>query len=802
MVQLLYFSIVIKAKSLPETQINHGYVRFAELMESKPAALDFPYKQSLCLKEFQPLLEQVDHIPEEKRLAYAKLKAAFADMIPDTENLSYWSDLPKDLQAHFVELYRLLFPVVPGIDLLGFVGQPYDMNVMFATQGYKDTFLNSDLAVEVTPALLKEKRRNSIIRAGLQILREIYDVKVEFDLPEVFAFRSMDTGLDRYFGIQVDFRYTYVVVHGDKPKLSNKQIQQVLKTPDNEELWLELLPPEKFSFRGFTVGQFVDVTRVEIISILKDMMVEITDLASPLVIRQGLLQLVRSFLRMPEIEMGISENLGHHGVDLPNDFGLLPEGGLSASATFAKGTIHRKVLKKDRPYVYDSKEELHQTGGILLNYAEAGFESIILIPLAVPEGKPTVVLELASKEKARFTGFHAMELQEFGELLALSAEGAIAEMEKQVNLIIQKNYTSLHPSVRWRFEEVVAKNWWKQNGQVDPEKFEAIVFENVHPLYGQADIVGSSKRRNQAICHDLSKNLQMAEKLLAFYQERINFHLLDVYQVRIGRFLESLKAHFNTSDENIIVAFLDNELHPIVRQLSERYQDLLREVTKQYFNRLDPRLHIVYEERKAYEESVSQINQLIGGIVERGDHEMQEVLPHYFEHYKTDGVEYNMYLGAALHPEGLFSDQYLQNFRLWQLVNTAELTRAVMAAKEKMPVPLETAQLVFVYNHPLSIRFRMDEKRFDVDGTYNVRYEILKKRIDKATVLGTGERLTLANKIAIVYLEDKDKREYMEYLDYLREKGYIDENIEDLQLDKLQGAEGLRALRVTVIPSK
>ncbi len=28
----------------------------------------------------------------------------------------------------------------------------------------------------------------------------------------------------------------------------------------------------------------------------------------------------------------------------------------------------------------------------------------------------------------------------------------------------------------------------------------------------------------------------------------------------------------------------------------------------------------------------------------------------------------------------------------------------------------------------------MDEKRFDVDGAYNARYEIVKKRIDKAYV--------------------------------------------------------------------
>ena len=90
----------------------------------------------------------------------------------------------------------------------------------------------------------------------------------------------------------------------------------------------------------------------------------------------------------------------------------------------------------------------------------------------------------------------------------------------------------------------------------------------------------------------------------------------------------------------------------------------------------------------------------------------------------------------------------------------------------------------------------MDEKQFDVDGTYNIRYEILKKRLDKAVIKHSGERLTQAGKVAIVYLQDKERKEYQEYLDYLIANGMISEEVEDLELDKLQGAEGLKAIRI------
>ena len=118
--------------------------------------------------------------------------------------------------------------------------------------------------------------------------------------------------------------------------------------------------------------------------------------------------------------------------------------------------------------------------------------------------------------------------------------------------------------------------------------------------------------------------------------------------------------------------------------------------------------------------------------------------------------------------------------------------------KSNLKVPLEMAHLILLQDTPLSVRFRLDEKRFDIDGAYNMRYEIVKKRIDKALIKGTGERLTQPGKIAIVYSQSKEALEYREYLDYLRSSGYLTGEIEAVELEDLDGAQGLQALRVTV----
>jgi hypothetical protein len=111
---------------------------------------------------------------------------------------------------------------------------------------------------------------------------------------------------------------------------------------------------------------------------------------------------------------------------------------------------------------------------------------------------------------------------------------------------------------------------------------------------------------------------------------------------------------------------------------------------------------------------------------------------------------------------------------------------------------IEIAPLILAYDEPISLRFRSDEKRFEIDGAYNIRYEILKKRIDKATIRGKNERLTQPGHIAIVYTQESESTSYIKHLNYLTRQGQIDASIEQLLLEPLQGLDGLRALRVKV----
>jgi hypothetical protein len=189
----------------------------------------------------------------------------------------------------------------------------------------------------------------------------------------------------------------------------------------------------------------------------------------------------------------------------------------------------------------------------------------------------------------------------------------------------------------------------------------------------------------------------------------------------------------------------------------------------------------------------------MASILDEKQIEAQKMYPHYYERFKTDGIEHNMYIGRSLNKEGIFNPIYLYNLRLWQLQVMCEMENTYYQMQSKFKVKLDVASMILVFSQPLSIRFRMDEKQFDVDGTYNARYEIVKKRVDKANIKGTTDRITQNGKMSIIYSQKQDEEEYLNYIRFLQSKNYLGSEIEILELEDLQAVSGLKAIRVNIL---
>ena len=405
-------------------------------------------------------------------------------------------------------------------------------------------------------------------------------------------------------------------------------------------------------------------------------------------------------------------------------------------------------------------------------------------------------LDRGSPTPGDLNAIHAVKLGGVLPLFSMAIKRGMEELNRTVQAIIKEKYTAIHPSVEWRFRKA-ALNFIQQQHAGVLSEIEPIVFENVHALYGASDIRGSSTQRQAVIQADLLEQLHLARDIfvVAYRQKPLPF--LDEFAYRIGMKIAALEVGLSSGDEATLLDFLRREVESLFDHLQAFGLGVCEHI-EAYRTALDPGLGVLYRRRKDFEESVTLINETLSAYLDLEEGKAQAMFPHYFETHKSDGVDYGIYIGASLVEEGKFDQLYLRNLRLWQLMVMCGVARKADRLRESLRVPLETAHLILVQSTPLSIRFRPDEKQFDLDGTYNIRYEIIKKRIDKAVIKGTAERLTQPGRIAIIYSQAREAEEYREYIEYLRASGYLTDDVEELELEDLQGIQGLKALRLTV----
>ncbi|NNJ88933.1 MAG: GAF domain-containing protein [Eudoraea sp.] len=662
-----------------------------------------------------------------------------------------------------------------------------------------------DAGKDFVPSLRKENDTIDYIMGCVVVLNFYYGFKIDFQRPYFYDIPDAN-GVIRHFRVLYNADFMEILPTEASKELTQADVDEILENPDDIELWKEKIPPNSFISKGFVISNMFDATAEQSISGIKSELIA-SDKRGSENFMTDLQATFRSFFKLKDLKVGFVvynqeddqfERVIGKGIQ---SFLLNQEDFEICNKALCQNS-YEKLLKQNTYFVIpDVEKYFDKSKGMqpYKNLKEQGISSAILAPIAL-NGKLLGVLEIVSDLKKQFNGVNARKLDDVMPYIVSAVVRSKNEEENLIDAIIQKECTTIHPSVYWKFKKE-AKRFIIEDRKGNDPSFTEIVFKDVYPLYGQTDIQESSKARNESIQRDLMIQLSEISIILDIAFQESKLPIYEELIFRVNNHIEDVKEVLHTNSEQAIYSFVKTEIEPVLRFLRENNVSLTKLISA-YEKRIDVSTDTYYDHRKNYDMTVMETNRQLAAILDESQKQAQAMFPHYFERYKTDGVEHNLYIGNEITENSNFDVLYLNNLRLWQLQVMCDMENSYYNLKPFLPVKLDVASLILVYNTSLSIRFRMDEKHFDVDGTYNARYEIIKKRIDKSFIKGTSERLTAKGKLVIVYSQKHDELEYLRYISFLKSKGYFTNNIEIVELEGLQGVTGLKAIRVEILYNK
>jgi hypothetical protein len=656
--------------------------------------------------------------------------------------------------------------------------------------------LKTDLALPSK----KEMEKNVLTAFYNIIMERFYNFSLNGSQLIIHSTTDPDTHLLKYYRLNVDTRFLDVKSSIKLPEYNLKDVKDDIKDERNTlKVLTKLIPPETFTVEGISIVTLTDVTGEYALETVKNLIIDHSES------QQG--------LHTKEIATALKTLVGTDHID----FGMIPYiklnnkvqvnqlvGFNSILVQLAReegiddqehDVLIDEYLAQPRTLIFPEVLEEDQVKYPMLKLlGQHDIKSYALFPLYY-NARLVGCLEMYTKDSSQFNANALSKVEAAFPLLAQLFHNVIVDFNNEIQDVIMDKFTALQPSVQWRFHEA-AHNYVQSGARDRNFPIEPVFFKDVIPLYGAVDIRNSSIQRNSAIRRDLYAHFEILDHTLNGIKNTALVctagELPNGTPAWSNKHLEELSDReiFKTED------YLQRQIPLALQHLKETYPEVA-DIVDSYFKLTGDKGKIL-ENRERYEKSMQMINVAVTRHLDEFNAELQSIYPCYFEKFRTDGVEFDLYLGQSITPGIPFPPNIVSDFRLRQLRVLAEIARTTNNLGPYFSIPLETTQLIFVYEKQIDISFRIDEQRFDVEGSYNIRYQMVKKRIDKALIKGTTERLTQPGKIAIVYFNSNEARAYIGYIKKLQGLRLLNDDLEHLELEELQGVEGLKALRIGV----
>lgn len=755
-----------------------------------------PFKVKLSFEHVIAKLENIASSVDHPRLAEARLLLEEVALHPELRE-GITSDQQVENNAGLLQ--RLLseyFPQELTRNEIKGVSLPFRKKIFNHTERFKSILAAAGEGFEINIRDFDEHQ--SYVLSCCIILNEFYGTHLDFGKPLFYDIPTAK-GVIRHYRIMYNADYLEINPTSQSLQITQDDIDLLMDSYDNLPLWKEKFPEGSWELSGFSLITLFDATIENAVSLFKEKLLVLNARDFQLSVES----IFRSIYQSPGIRVGFTVFSREEGRFKIANFGhrmksyILNDDERSCDEGMFCVNSFNHLIKENTFFAISDTSAYKRSApkaGLADIFMDQQIESFILAPV-VKNNQLLGVLELVSPEKHELNSINANKLEVVMPFLTDSIDRLVSDLGNQVQAFIQENYTTIHRSVYWKFREEAERVIVDQLEGQEP-LFNEIVFPDVYPLYGQIDIKGSSEARNTSVQADLKSQLESLLQLLTDIMVIAPEESFPEEELQLKAFLSDLIMPLRANTEQLIHNYVVSKVHRYLRGLTN---PALREIIGRYFQEDDKISGSFHTHRRKYEITINTINEKLALVIDKRQAEAQAIFPHYYERFKTDGIEHNLYIGSSISPSSAFDQDDLRRLRLWQIRVLCEMERKHHELKPSLPYQLEVTTLILIYNTAIDIRFRMDEKRFDIDGSYNARFEIVKKRIDKALIKDTFERITAPGKITIVYSSDTEEDEYIRYVKVLQAEGLLEEKVELYEVEDLQGVSGLKALRATII---
>lgn len=775
--------------------------------------IDSTYQKGPVIKfnlSFQPYLRALEAYLEkcmikEHRLFFESIRDAIKDHPALQQPITDLSQLSGIKEV--LDLLELnLFPLFPrDKEIEDAIGILSPIRFFSYSDGFKQILFNPDDTFRLEPFDLETTVEENFRMTYREILRKCYGM-TELDPREaltIFQTRAA-AGIRAYYRMSINKQFVDIKIDGELPPLQQEWVDYATDVITAHRCLEHPLPLERFTMEGFFIFTLKDATEEEALHSLREIVANMHT-QDEVYAFERMKHATLSYLRQEGLEIGlvpvVSLNRGYAYDDRIFQKTSLVFRGLQNGYTAKEREqlFHEFIESAGEKLQHSVYRNICANGETsdeseMLN--RMGLQSLAVFPIW-HQKKLMGLIEAGSRDRIIVKGNLIRKMER---VLPLFREFVVYQQNHFKELMesfIKERYTAIQPSVAWKFNDIawhaLQENRHDFSGIATPP----VSFENLHPFYAAVDIRNSSQERSTAVRTDFLNQLHYLSHLL----KNINGNGIkdEIIEVLLQiRYWQSLITDALTIEQEAdLTQFLEVDSVQFIERLKTGNYISTQDAAE-YADRIAEGAGIFYRARNSYEESLQRINATLKTVLDEAEDRLQESIPHYLEKFKTDGWEYNLYAGKSIAPWQPYDTDALAKIQGWQVRMMVDMAIAAHQVKAELPHQLSTTQLILAHMHPVNINFRIDEKRFDVEGAYSIRYEVIKKRIDKARILNSEERLTQPGTIAIVYAHNREAVAYRTQLQELIKEGRIHPDIVFLELEKMQGITGMKAMRATI----